>query len=241
MIIKEVKPFGNGAQIVVPKGWIGRKIIIELKTKDIEDIQKDIINNIKDLSKVVSIVLIGSYAREEQLMESDVDIVIFCIEKLKIDLPNYHIILVNVNKLKEEIILNPALFKSILDEGVVILNSNFLNNIKINNAAIKKYKKDCYDAYLLNKEFINLDKKQNALSPSIIYSIILRLRSLFILKNKYLFKEFRSWLIKNNIQEFDKLYNIYKSVRDNKILKNIDYKLINEVEKANEFLCEQLK
>ena len=83
------------------------------------------------MSKIVSIALIGSYARMEQEEGSDVDVVIFSTQRFDIRINNYHIILINVNKLEEEISVNPALFKSILDEGVVILNESFLKNINL--------------------------------------------------------------------------------------------------------------
>ncbi len=239
MIMKEVKPFGNGAQVLAPKEWIGRKVLLVIQELDLAEIKSQVLDNIKDLSKIVSIVLIGSYARKEQDSYSDVDIVVFCTEKLNINMPNFHIVLVNANRLEEEINLNPALFKSILDEGIPLINSNFLSNIKIKEKYIKNFKKDCYRAYLSNKGLINLDKKQNLISPSVIYSTILRLRALFILKNKYAFIEFKRWLIKNNIN-FDKLYNIYKLIRDNKSIKNLDLN-ISEIEKINEFLLKQLK
>ena len=238
-MIKEAKQFGNGAQALVPKEWIGRKVVLSLERRTIDDIKEEILFKIKDLSKIVSIVLIGSYARMEQEEGSDIDIVIFSTQRFKIKINNYHIILINVNKLEEELSVNPALFRSILDEGVVILNESFLKNINLKSHYIKYYKKECLNVYSLNKEFIELDKKQGIISESVIYSIILRLRSLFILKDKYSFKEFKKWLIRNGISEFDKIYEIYKLVRDDKFVNEIDIKLIHEIEKANNLLAKE--
>ena len=238
-MIKEAKQFGNGAQVLVPKEWIGRKVVLSLERRTIDDIKEEILFKIKDLSKIVSIVLIGSYARMEQEEGSDIDIVIFSTQRFKIKINNYHIILINVNKLEEELSVNPALFRSILDEGVVILNESFLKNINLKSHYIKYYKKECLNVYSLNKEFIELDKKQGIISESVIYSIILRLRSLFILKDKYSFKEFKKWLIRNGISEFDKIYEIYKLVRDDKFVNEIDIKLIHEIEKANNLLAKE--
>jgi|SRR3989344_2698638 len=238
-MIKEAKQFGNGAQVLVPKEWIGRKVVLSLERRTIDDIKAEVLSKIKDLSKIVSIVLIGSYARMEQEEGSDIDIVIFSTQRFKIKINNYHIILINVNKLEEELSVNPALFRSILDEGVVILNESFLKNINLKSHYIKYYKKECLNVYSLNKEFIELDKKQGIISESVIYSIILRLRSLFILKDKYSFKEFKKWLIRNGISEFDKIYEIYKLVRDDKFVNEIDIKLIHEIEKANNLLAKE--
>ena len=238
-MIKEAKQFGNGAQVLVPKEWIGRNVVLSLERRTIDDIKEEVLFRIKDLSKIVSIALIGSYARMEQEEGSDVDVVIFSTQRFDIRINNYHIILINVNKLEEEISVNPALFKSILDEGVVILNESFLKNINLKSSYIKYYKKECLNAYSLNTEFIELDKKQDIISEGVVYSIILRLRSLFILKNKYSFKEFKKWLIRNGISEFDKIYEIYKFIRDDKIVIEIDIKLINEIEKANNLLAKE--
>lgn len=240
-MIKEAKQFGNGAQVLVPKEWIGRKVVLSLERKTINDIKEDVLSKLNDLSKIVSIVLIGSYARMEQEDGSDIDVVIFSTQRFEIKLNNYHIIFINVNKLEEEVSVNPALFKSILDEGIVILNESFLKNINIKKTYLGYYKKECLNAYFLNKGFIELDKKQGIISESVIYSAILRLRSLFILKSKYSFKEFKRWLIKNRINEFDKLYELYKYVRDDKEIKEIDIKLINDIEKANNLLAKESK
>ena len=99
MIVKQVKPFGNGAQILVPKEWIGKEVVVNIKNKTLETIKDEILSSINNLSNVACIVLIGSYARKENLPESDIDIVVFCTEKININLNNYHIILVNINKL----------------------------------------------------------------------------------------------------------------------------------------------
>ena len=238
-MIKEAKQFGNGAQVLVPKEWIGRNVVLSLERRTIDDIKEEVLFRIKDLSKIVSIALIGSYARMEQEEGSDVDVVIFSTQRFDIRINNYHIILINVNKLEEELSVNPALFRSILDEGVVILNESFLKNINLKSHYIKYYKKECLNVYSLNKEFIELDKKQGIISESVIYSIILRLRSLFILKDKYSFKEFKKWLIRNGISEFDKIYEIYKLVRDDKFVNEIDIKLIHEIEKANNLLAKE--
>ena len=238
-MIREVKHFGNGAQVLVPKGWIGRKVVLSLEKKTIDDIKEDILSRVNDLSKITSIVLIGSYARREQEEGSDVDVVIFSTQRFEIKINNYHIIFINANKLEEEISGNPALFKSILDEGIVILNEFFLKNISIKPLYIKYYKRECLKACFINKGFIGLDKEQCTISESVIYSIILRLRSLFILKSKYSFKEFKKWLIKKEIKEFDKLYEIYKLVRDDKKIKEIDIKLIKDIENANNILAKE--
>jgi len=64
------------------------------------------------------------------------------------------------------------------------------------------------------------------------------LKCLFF-KSKYSFKEFKKWMIRNGIKEFDKLYEIYKFIRDDKIVIEIDIKLINEIEKANNLLAKE--
>ena len=106
------------------------------------------------------------------------------------------------------------------------------------NSYIKRFKNECHKQYLINKELIELDKKLNTISLSVVYSIVLRLRALFILNNKYRYKGFRDYLIKNNIN-FDALYNIYKAVRDNKKTENNIN--LDEMENANDFLLKQLK
>jgi len=69
-------------------------------------------------------------------------------------------------------------------------------------------------------------------SYSVLYSIILRLRGIFIIKcilkkEKFLNKKFQKWLIQNSIinKEFEQCYLAYRAVRDNKDTKNIRVKI----------------
>ena len=64
---------------------------------------------------------------------------------------------------------------------------------------------------------------ENFDNPAVIYSLVLRLRGLYmidcILKNKsYLNKNFKRFAVKIGIKNFNLLYKIYRYERDNKKL-----------------------
>ena len=78
----------------------------------------------------------------------------------------------------------------------------------------------------INKEILELDKLEGAYlkSPSVVYSLILRLRGLFLInciknKEKYYNKNFKAWLLKTglNKSELNKIIKIYKLIKNGKI------------------------
>ena len=96
----------------------------------------------------------------------------------------------------------------------------------------------------INKGLLDLSKK-NA-DNEVIYSLVLRLRGIYLLKlmkekNKYSNTEFLKWLEGSelNRDEVAKVYDGYKSIRDNKKYKQEIAKDIGE--KLAEFLEKEVK
>ncbi len=73
---------------------------------------------------------------------------------------------------------------------------------------------------------LELDRKTgNIASNSVIYSIILRLRGIFIieclLKNRaYSNSSFKAWISNNIKLDYEKVYEVYRAVRDDKAMKD---------------------
>ncbi len=124
------------------------------------------------------------------------------------------------------------------------MNNNWLGELKQNKTDFKQFikwfKETTEDSIKSTKELIDLDKMQSdyLTSHSTIYSLILRLRGIFLIKSILNNKNFSNSLFKKFItkyiteSEFRIIYNTYRSVRDDKKIKNIN---IN-IETANKLL-----
>ena len=88
-----VQKFGNSAHIVLPKECIGKRIKFITKTKTFSQIKLEIIKIITPcLENVLAVYIYGSYARNEETLDSDVDILIVTDKEVKISDEEYKII-----------------------------------------------------------------------------------------------------------------------------------------------------
>lgn len=250
-LIKDVTEIGNGAHIFVPKNWLNQKVLITKIPK--LTIKQQIIKILSPyLDKVIAVFLYGSYARGEQEKDSDVDVLVVAEEKIKIkEKGKLSFEIVEHNKLKDNIKLNPLMFYPMIQEAKPIINSLLLEElkkIKFNkNASILRWFIDSTKDHIKsNKEFIELDKLDGDYLTSycVIYSLILRLRGILLIrgilhKKPYSRNLFKKWLTKYiSNKDYKKVYNIYRSVRDEKKIK-VKIKL-PEVEKLLYLLKEEI-
>lgn len=223
--------WGNGAGILLPKEWVGKQVIVTLIDRS-EEIKKETIDILSDkLTQISGIYLTGSYARSEQSKDSDIDILAIS-DNLREEISSgkYKISIIQLDKIKEAIGKNSISILPRILEAQPILNSNLLNDLKkeikkINKEDFKEYIQETSRIIKINKSLLDLEKTENKkeISNEIIYSIMLRLRGIFIismmLKNKnYLNKEFEKWLLMNTKltkEKIIKIIKIYKSIRDN--------------------------
>jgi len=229
-LTKRVVSSGNGGAVWVPRSWLGEEIIVIRPEKPELDIKEKIIKIlIPHLKEVIAVFLYGSYARNEQESDSDIDVLV--IAKNKFNIKKYKKIdikVIQLEKLKETIEKNPIMYLSILREAKPIINSSLLDELKKIEIDYKNFKwfiETTLDHIKTNKKFIELDKLdgQYLTSYSVIYSIILRLRGVFLIKcfiskENYSNRLFKKWLLVYNISnlEYRAVYGAYRSVRDNK-------------------------
>ena len=84
MITKLVQKFGNSAHVVLPKEYIGKRIRFIAEPKTFDDIKSQVLEILKPyLENILGIYLYGSYARNEQIIDSDVDILVITNTKSK--------------------------------------------------------------------------------------------------------------------------------------------------------------
>ncbi|MBI2044764.1 nucleotidyltransferase domain-containing protein [Candidatus Pacearchaeota archaeon] len=148
----------------------------------------DIIKEDIDLSEIMGVYLVGSYAREDYTEKSDIDILIIT-EKTDLELiknENYEILTISLDllnyKLKEDLLPIGTMLK----EAKPLLNSNFLSclDIKVTKRNVKWYLETTKDRLKLIKESIDTIKKKKPngkLSDIIAYSLILRLRTIYMI------------------------------------------------------------
>ena len=224
-IVRKVTEIGNGAHIFAPKEWLGEEVVIVRTPK--KDPKEEVIKVLYPyLDKIIAVFLFGSYARGEQEKNSDMDVFVISNEKFKVNSNNIDLIIVPENKLEIAKEINPILFYSMLNEAKQIINPSYLEKLKkekVNFGYFKWFIEDTKKSIDSNKEIIEMDKKlkNRGVSESVIYSLILRLRGVFIINlllnnKKYSKKIFKEWVIKNSSINYDDAYSIYKSVRDNK-------------------------
>ncbi|MBI2107146.1 nucleotidyltransferase domain-containing protein [Candidatus Woesearchaeota archaeon] len=215
-----VQSFGNSSHIVLPKEYIGRRVKFLLETKSIEDIKSDALDILKPhLGEILGVYIYGSYTRNEQTIDSDIDILVIADKKIKINkIKDYSISVVTLEELDKLLEENAVLVIPLLREAETIINPRLLEKYKeckFTKNNIKPFLESCKDVIKLNKRGIELGFDVG----SIVYSLILRIRALFmiqeIIANKpYSKSSFFDFLKRNEINNVNELYSIYSRERE---------------------------
>jgi len=236
----------------LPKEWLGNQAKVILIDRTLE-IKKEVLSILEPyLEDILGIYLVGSYARGEEKKNSDIDVVVISKNTSKnIKSGKYDLSIAKLENIRKTIERNPILILPRLKEAKVILNKYLLEElvgIKLKKDSFKEFIEDSKRIIKINREFIKLDKEQGFEyldSISIIYSIILRLRGVFIINTllkgkKYIKKEFIGWMKKEvGKREVMLAYNLYESIRDRK---KIHEKIrINTVEELLNLLQKEIR
>lgn len=251
-LLRNVARWGNSAGVLLPKEWMGNQVKVILIDRTLE-IKKESLSILEPyLEDILGIYLTGSYARNEQEKNSDIDIIAVSKGiKKEIVSGKYNISIIPMENLKKTIKKNPILVLPRLNEAKAIINGSLLEELKstkISKKLFKSFIEETKRIIKISVGFIRLDREQERRyldSTSIIYSLILRLRGIFLInklieKKDYSKKEFLAWLErKSNTDEFEKAYNAYKAIRENK---KVNEKIkIETAEKLLEVLKKEVK
>lgn len=255
-IRKKVARSGNGGAVWVPKDWLGEEILVtRLETPKLS-IDEEIINLLlPNLEHISGIFLYGSYARNEETKNSDIDILIVADEKFKVsNIKNFDMNIIEYKDLNEKMQKDPFLFAAI-KESKPILNGLLLkefqkipHDIKKLKPFIKWFLDTTKDNIVSTREFIDLDKLDSdyVVSYSTVYSTILRLRGIFlinsIINNKdFSNNEFKKWITKKiPAGEYEKIYSVYRKIRDKEKIEKVKIKILY-METLINFLEKEIK
>lgn len=252
-IRKKVARSGNSGAVWVPKNWLGEEIIVtRLETPKLS-LEEEIINLILPYLRSISgIFLYGSYARKEETKDSDIDVLIIAKHKFRAEnTKKFDIEVIEIQKIKEVVQKNPFVY-AIINEAKPIINSAILDELKQSKKDFKNFinwfKETTKDSIKSTEELIELDKiESNYLtSYSVIYSLILRLRGIFLINLLLNNKSFSNHLFKKFIlrhisdQEFNRVYKVYRNIRDNKKVENLEIE-INTADKLLKLLKEEVE
>ncbi|MEK6914307.1 MAG: nucleotidyltransferase domain-containing protein [Nanoarchaeota archaeon] len=183
-IIKQAFKLGNSAGVLLPVEWKDKKVMIKLIDKSITQEILDILYEKDILKNIIAIFLAGSYARGEETETSDIDILVITdnINK-QIKVGKYEIVLISKEKLENSIRKNLYLV-SLLNESKAILNINLLEHYKrkIKGISIRKNIDEIKSITRINEEAIDIDEElEENVSDETLYSVILRLRELYLI------------------------------------------------------------
>ena len=246
-MIKQTIKVGNSAGVLLPRKYLGNLVEVTIKSLNKEEIKEQILDIAKPyLRYIIGIYLVGSYARNENEADSDIDIVIITTKQINIkEVKNYHIICLEYNNLIKELEENIISIYPMLMEAEVILNENLLKNLlkkSVTKKNLKWHLKTSKSALRIIKKALETGEKELIVNNAIIYSLILRLREIY-LADCILEKKIGSikGLIKysENLKIIKKLYKAYKEARDkNKIITKIN---AEEVREGYEFVKDRLE
>ena len=193
-LTKQIVRVGNSAGVLLPKEWLHGMAIVELVNKP-TNIRKEVMEIINDsLVEVMGVYLTGSYARGEETPRSDVDIVVITNTLNKrIIKGKYNIIFISKEKAENALENNILPLLPMLKEAKAIINQDLMTSLiktPLTKRNLSYYIETTTSAISVIKSFIELNKlSDSACSDSIAYSLILRLRSFYIvdclIKNKF--------------------------------------------------------
>lgn len=225
--VAEVRKWGNSGGILLPREWLGKQARIVLIDRTLE-IKKEVLAILEPyLEDVIGIYLVGSYARGDQRDDSDIDILVISKETRKlIKSGKYEIEIMSMKEALSLMQHYPAMIYPKFVDAKPIMNKGLLDEFKgINLApnAMQRYLNDCKKMMRIDRGLIEKDKRAgNVLrSMSVVYSSILRLRALYMMKQiarrkSYSTDAFEAWAIDGlgiSRKEWGELYEIYKAVR----------------------------
>lgn len=225
-IVRTTIRLGNSAGVLLPKEWLNTEVKVVLQPLNIE---KDVIQILlgEDLLKdVLGAYVVGSYARKEQTIDSDIDILIITINTNKrIKNGKYDILLISKESLEKQLKTNVLPLLPMILESRSIINNSLADSYKktaLTEKNLKWHLETTRSAMKLVEKDIEISKelKQEA-GDATAYSLILRLRTLYLInsiKNKKMWSKAEFLSMIKKISGSLKAYERYVSTKNKNTL-----------------------
>jgi len=248
--IKKAIKAGNSSAVILPRAWLNKEVRVELIKKTPETILKEVIEILKEnisLESIIGIYLVGSYARQEENENSDIDILVITddIDKEVIEKGIYNVLIVSYQLLHQKLEQDLFPIGQMLKEAKSLLNSNYIKDldIKVTKKNVKWYLDTTKEKLDIIKEYIDDAKKENRnhIRDRIAYTLVLRIRTLEIIKKLIQNKNYsnRKFVgLINKVSVGTNAYEGYLTVKNN--LKERNRVTISETEKLYEYLKRDL-
>jgi len=246
--IKKAIKAGNSSAVILPRAWLNKEVRIELVKKTNEIMLYDVLEISKKyvpLESIKGIYLVGSYARGEESEDSDIDILVITdnIDKEMVSEGIYNILITSYQLINQKLEKNLFPVGQMLKEAKPLINAHHIADleIKVTKKNVKWYLDTTEEKLNLIKKAIEKTKNKK-LSDRIAYTLVLRIKTLDIIKkliqNKnYSKKEFIK-LIKK-LSNSDNAYERYIASKNN--LKEENRLTIDEAERLYEYLKKDLE
>ena len=180
-LVKKVIRVGNSAGVLVPKEWINGKAHVELVEKPV-NIKSEVLEILDSrLEDVVGIYIVGSYARNEQKEDSDVDVLVITNKtEERLEKEKYNLVIIPEEKIAKILEGNILPLLPMIKEANPLLNSTLIEkykDTKLTKKNLKFHLETTKSALKVVKEAIELAKIDNEnISDNVMYSLVLRLR-----------------------------------------------------------------
>ncbi len=227
-LIKQVVEIGNGAAVYVPKEYLGQVVALILPEGTREIQQRILTALVRYMPNILGVYLYGSYARDEQQPDSDIDILVVTKERdatLKRHLNDIDARVLPLDAIRKAIREHPLFIVPVIREAKVLLNPALLEELRtlpFNRAQFQWPLKEVERTVKIIETFLALDSDTAPIAPTHLYSLILRIRVCFLIEcllhNKaYTHKRLKENLMKQGFRSeaIERWFSIYRAVRDN--------------------------
>jgi len=186
MVIKQTIRIGNSSGVLLPKKWEYKKVRVELIEDSIADRVFDIIKKKDLLEDVMGIYLVGSYARGEERVDSDIDmLVITGNTNMFLKEGSYEILFISKERLDKN--LEKSLYLcSMIKEAKAICNKELIKRYKEFGCGLilEKLIREIKSVMKINEESIEISEDiGERVRDGVVYSMILRLRELSLISS----------------------------------------------------------
>src|SRR3989344_1027065 len=180
--IKRTVKAGNSSAVILPRAWLNQEVRVELIKKTPEIILKEVLDvakNYIDTEKIIGIYLVGSYARNEEEKDSDIDVLIVSdnVNRKEIKIGIYSIMIISWSLLEWKLENDLFPIGPMIIEAKPLINSFSFSIMKervnVTKKNVKWYIETTKERLRLIKEILNIARKK--VDDRTTYTIVLRI------------------------------------------------------------------